>query len=161
MNRLMPAIAANWKLHQDNAPRHTCFVVYDDLVRNGIATLPKPLYSSYLALTDLFLFPRVKTTLKGQSQGTVAEIKAASKIACRTEKDFQDAFQAWTTCWQKCVDAQGSYFVEFKLFLAISSKHIFSRIWFYYFLYTPCIYWRIRFIAFRVYTFLFRNLKHR
>lgn len=39
VNRVKPGIADNWKLHQENATSHTCFVVNDYLTRNGIATL--------------------------------------------------------------------------------------------------------------------------
>jgi transposase len=50
-------ISANWNLHHDNAPSHTCFVVTEYLTKNGIVTIPQPPYSPDLAPADFFLFP--------------------------------------------------------------------------------------------------------
>ncbi|GFX69097.1 uncharacterized protein TNCV_4945961 [Trichonephila clavipes] len=54
VNRGRSEISANWKLHHDNAPSHTCFVVTEYLTKNGIATIPQPPYSSYLVPANLF-----------------------------------------------------------------------------------------------------------
>ncbi|GFU73960.1 uncharacterized protein TNCV_3784751 [Trichonephila clavipes] len=42
VNRVRPEISANWKLHHDNAPSHTCFVVTELLTKNVIVTIPQP-----------------------------------------------------------------------------------------------------------------------
>lgn len=115
VNRVRPAIAANWKLHHDNAPSHSCFLVTDYLTKNGITTVPQPPYSPDMAPADFFLFPRVKTALKGRHHGTLDAVKEACTRALKDipESDYQGAFEAWKHRWQKCVDAQGSYFEEF------------------------------------------------
>ncbi|XP_011859854.1 PREDICTED: putative uncharacterized protein FLJ37770 [Vollenhovia emeryi] len=115
VNRVRPAIAANWKLHHDNAPRHSCFLVTDYLIKIGITTVSQPPYSPDVAPADFFLFPKVKTTFKGRYHGTLHTVKQACTRALKdiAESDYQGAFEAWKSRWQKCVDAQGSYFEEF------------------------------------------------
>jgi transposase len=49
-------IAANWRLHHDNAPSHTSLLVREFLAKHHVATLPQPPYSPNLALADFFLF---------------------------------------------------------------------------------------------------------
>ena len=115
VNRVRSAIAGNWKLHHDNAPSHTCSTVTEYLTINGITTIPQPPYSPDLAPADFFLFPKVKSSLKGHNHGTLSAVKEA---CTRTLKDvpesaYQGAFESWKSRWQKCVDAQGMYFEDF------------------------------------------------
>ncbi|GFX50463.1 histone-lysine N-methyltransferase SETMAR [Trichonephila clavipes] len=83
VNRERPEISANQKLHHDNAPSHTCFMVTENLTKNGIVTIPQPTYSPDLAPADLFLFSEVKTTLKGRHHGTLDDVKRACTHALR------------------------------------------------------------------------------
>jgi transposase len=115
VNRVRSAIAGNWKLHHDNAPSHTCSTVTEYLTINGITTIPQPPYSPDLAPADFFLFPKVKSSLKGHNHGTLSAVKEA---CTRTLKDvpesvYQGAFESWKSRWQKCIDAQGMYFEDF------------------------------------------------
>ncbi|GFY33319.1 uncharacterized protein TNCV_1897711 [Trichonephila clavipes] len=48
VNQVRPEISANWKLHHDNVPSHTCFVVTEHLTKKGIVTIPQPPYSPTL-----------------------------------------------------------------------------------------------------------------
>uniref|UniRef100_A0A8B9SR34 Histone-lysine N-methyltransferase SETMAR n=1 Tax=Anas platyrhynchos TaxID=8839 RepID=A0A8B9SR34_ANAPL len=90
---VQPAIVNNWRLHHDNAPSHTAFCVVEYLAQHKVATLPQPPYSPNLAPPDVFLFPRIKLTLKG--------------------KHHASAYENWKTRWQQCVDAEGCYFEKF------------------------------------------------
>ena len=77
--------------------------------------VPQPPYSPDLAPADFFLFPKVKSSLKGHHHGTLSAVKEA---CTRTLKDlpesaYQGAFVSWQRRWQKCIDAQGMYFEEF------------------------------------------------
>ena len=104
-----------WRLHHDNAPAHTAFIVNDYLAKSRVPLVPQPPYSPDVALADFFLFPRIKSQLKGKHWGTVNTIQEATT---RALKDlpvdvFQGAFLAWKTRLQKCIDAGGSYFEEF------------------------------------------------
>ncbi|XP_023723477.1 protein GVQW3-like [Cryptotermes secundus] len=76
---------------------------------------PQPPCSPDLAPADFFLFPKVKSSLKGHHHGTLSAIKEA---CTRTLKDlpesaYQGTFVSWQRRWQKCIDAQGMYFEEF------------------------------------------------
>ncbi|GFU67138.1 mariner Mos1 transposase [Trichonephila clavipes] len=115
VNRVRPEISANWKLHHDNAPSHTCFVVTEHLTKNGIVTIPQPPYSPDLAPADFFLFPKVKTALKGCHQGTLDDVKRACTHALKDVSvgDFQGAYETRKRCKQKCVHAQGAYFEDY------------------------------------------------
>ena len=77
--------------------------------------LSQPSYSPDLAPADFFLFPRIKTTLKQTRFGTIRVIQTAvTKALNEVPVDaFQDAYRAWKSRWQKCVDAQAEYFEEF------------------------------------------------
>jgi transposase len=51
-------IAANWRLHHNNAPSHTSLLAHEFLAKHHVATLPQPQYSPDLAPADSFLFKR-------------------------------------------------------------------------------------------------------
>ncbi|GFV15232.1 HTH_48 domain-containing protein [Trichonephila clavipes] len=102
-------ISANWKLHPDNAPCHTCFVVTEHLTKKDIVTIPQSPYSPDLAPADSFLF------LKGRHHGTLDDVKRACTHALTDVSvgDFQGAYEAWKRRLQKCVHAQGAYFEDY------------------------------------------------
>ncbi|GFV83667.1 putative DD34D transposase [Trichonephila clavipes] len=91
VNRVRPEISANWKLHHDNAPSHTCFVVTEHLAENGIVTIPQPPYSPDLVTADIFLCPKVKTARKGCHHRTLDDVKRACTHALKDVSvgDFQ------------------------------------------------------------------------
>lgn len=113
--RTRKEIAATWQLHHDNAPSQTAQWVQEFLAKHSLATLPQPSYSPDLTLADFFLSPRIKTALKGTRFGTIQAIQTAVTNALNEVPvdAFQDAYRAWKSRWQKCVDAQGVYFEEF------------------------------------------------
>ncbi|PRD33464.1 UNVERIFIED_CONTAM: hypothetical protein NCL1_17490 [Trichonephila clavipes] len=96
-------ISANWKLHHDNAPSYTCFVVTEHFTKNGIVTIPQPPYSPNLAPAVFFLFPKRKTALKGRHNGTLDDVKRACTHALKDVSvgDFQGAYEAWKRRLQK------------------------------------------------------------
>jgi transposase len=62
-------------LHHDNAPAHSSFLVRNFLAKNKMTVVPQPPYLPDLASVDFFLFPKLKSTLKGRHFDTVAEIQ--------------------------------------------------------------------------------------
>ena len=50
----------------DNAPAHRSVLVMDILAKSSVTTLEHPPYTSDLAAADLYLFPGLKSALKGQ-----------------------------------------------------------------------------------------------
>ena len=57
----------SWILHDDNAPAHTSMLVREFLDKNKAVIMPQSPYSPVLApLADFFLFPQLKTQMKGK-----------------------------------------------------------------------------------------------
>jgi transposase len=54
-----------WMLHHDNAPAHASLLIREFLFKNETTVVLQPPYSSDLASADLFLFPKLISTLKG------------------------------------------------------------------------------------------------
>jgi hypothetical protein len=65
----------SWLLHHDNAPCHTALSVREFLGKHSIPVVPHLPYSLDFAPCDFFLFPRLKSTLKGKRFQDVAEIQ--------------------------------------------------------------------------------------
>jgi histone-lysine N-methyltransferase SETMAR len=66
VRRKRPELWKNgWILHQDNAPAHIALSVKQCLATHNITVLQHPLYSPDLAPCDFFLFPKIKSVLKG------------------------------------------------------------------------------------------------
>ena len=113
--RIRPEIASTWVLHHDNAPSHASLLVREFLAKETVAMLPQPPYSPGLAPSNLFLFPRLKSSLKGHHLGTVENVQAAVTNALKEipVQDFQVSYDAWQNRWQRCIDVQGCYFEEY------------------------------------------------
>lgn len=101
----------SWILHQDNAPAHSALSVKAFLAKYGIAVLEHPPYSPDLAPCDFFLFPKVKSALKGTRFESVEEVKAkaAEVLNQLAEEDFQHCFHQWKRRMERCRDRQGEY----------------------------------------------------
>jgi len=80
---------------------------------------PQPPYFPDLAPEDLFLFLKLKSSLKGHWFPKVEEIQENSLWDLRAilQNTFQDAFQNWKKCWERCIKSGGEYFEgdKFKL----------------------------------------------
>ena len=78
----------------------------------GIKTVPHPPYSPDLALSDFWLFPKLKENLRGCRYETIEEMKEAlTKVIDRiTEEDIHGAFQKLLERYKKCIAAEGDYF---------------------------------------------------
>jgi len=106
-----------WVLHHDNAPAHSSFLVHNFLAKNETTIVPQPPCSPDLAPSDFFLFPKLKSTLKGRRFDTFDEIKKNSTKALFAipKEAFQKAFQSWQKRWERCVASEGNYFEGDKL----------------------------------------------
>lgn len=103
------------RLHHDDAPSHTGFIVADFLARSNIPVVPQPPYSPDLAPCDFFLFRRLESQLKGTHWESVEEFQQHVTAFLRgiPVEGFRAAFQAWQTRLRQCIDARGEYFEEF------------------------------------------------
>jgi len=110
-------IANTWFLHHDAAPSHTSFTVTEFLAQHNITTLPHPPYSPDLAPCDFFLFPKLKTHLKGHHFGTVENVQAATTRALNniSSEDFLHCYEEWQQRWNHCIRSQGACFEGDKL----------------------------------------------
>jgi len=107
----------SWVLHHDNAPAHSSFLVHNYMVKNETTVVPQPPYPPDLAPADFFLFPKLKSTLKGRRFDIFDEIQKNStkELFAIPKEAFQIAFQSWQKRWEQCVASEGNYFEGNKL----------------------------------------------
>ena len=67
--------AGDWQLHHDNVPTHASCLRQNFLVKHQITQVTQPPYSPDLAPCDFWLFPKLKSPLKGKRFQTVDEIQ--------------------------------------------------------------------------------------
>ena len=84
-----------WILHHDNAPAQASLFIREYMAKQDTIVVPQPPYAPDLAPADFFLFPKLKSTLKGRWFQTIEEIKENSLQDLREipQNTFQDAFQ--------------------------------------------------------------------
>jgi transposase len=85
----------SWTPLHDNVPAHRAVLVKNFLAKNNVTALEHPPYSPRLAPADFYLFPRLKSAVKGRCfcdatdiiKNFTKELKSLSKYA------FQECFQ--------------------------------------------------------------------
>ena len=102
----------NWKLHHDNAPAHASHLIQNFLAKHGIEQVQHPPYSPDLSPPDFFLFPKLKSHLKGRRFDDVEDIKAntTTELHNISLEEFGRCFDKWQQRWEKCVNSEGEYF---------------------------------------------------
>jgi len=78
-----------WMLHHNNAPAHASLLILSYLAKHQTSVVPHSHYSPDLAPADFFLFPKLKTTLKGSrfqiieeiQENTIRELRAITESA--------------------------------------------------------------------------------
>jgi hypothetical protein len=85
-----------WFFLHDSVPADTTGVVAHFLARKQVTVLHHPFYSPYLAPVDLFLFPKLKSQLKGKRFQDISTIQANVTEQIRSiPKDlFKNSFQS-------------------------------------------------------------------
>ncbi|KAL4113365.1 hypothetical protein QTP88_016997 [Uroleucon formosanum] len=113
VRRKQPELWENdsWILHQDNAPAHSALSVKRFLAKNRTPVLQHPPYSPDLAPCDFWLFPKLKSALKGTHFESVEAVKtkATEVLKALQEKDFQHCFNQWKIRMERCVKHGGEY----------------------------------------------------
>jgi len=71
-------IADNWVLQNDNAPARTALSIRAFMANKNIPLLPHPPDSPDLAPCDFYLFPNLKSKLKGHHFGTREDKKVVT-----------------------------------------------------------------------------------
>ena len=101
----------SWILHQDNAPAHNALSVKTFLAKHKIPVMEHPPYSPDLAPCDFFLFPKVKSALKGTRFESVEAVKAKATelLNSISEDELQHCFHEWKNRMERCRDRGGEY----------------------------------------------------
>ena len=101
-----------WMLHHNNALAHALLLIRSYLEKHQTSIVPHPPYSPDLVPAHFFLFPKLKTTLKGHHFQTIEEIQenVIRELRTITESAFQEAFQQWKKCWEWCISSRGDCF---------------------------------------------------
>ncbi len=99
-------------LQHDNASSHTAIITIAKLGESGIELLAHPPYSPDLAPADYFLFPYLKSKLRGEQFGTIQEMQQRVKLElCRIPEElFDKAIHDLSRRWLKCIKNEGKYF---------------------------------------------------
>jgi len=102
-------------LHHDNAPAHTEHSIQVFLANHGFPVIQQPPYSPDMAPCDFWLFPQLKTVMKGKRFEDIDAIKKnAMSILNTIPKDtFKKCFQRWQDRWKQCVNSRGEYFENY------------------------------------------------
>jgi transposase len=90
-------VAGAWALHHDNAQAHTAYSIRVFLASYGIPVVQQPPYSPDMAPCHFWLFPQLKTVLKGNRFEDIDEIKKNSTSTLNTtpKDSFKICFQQW------------------------------------------------------------------
>ena len=64
--RLQLRATGDWQLHHDNVPAHTSCLAQSFLAKHQIIQVIQPPYSPDLVLCNFWLFPKLKSPLKGK-----------------------------------------------------------------------------------------------
>ena len=99
-------------LHDDNARPSGTWVTDSFLCENHVESYPNLQYSPDLSPCDFFLFPKLKSQLRGvRFRGDNEMLHAWDQaIDSLTENDFKNCFADWFNRMKKCTNAQGRYF---------------------------------------------------
>jgi hypothetical protein len=104
--------SGTWLLHHDNESCHAAPSVRDFLAKHSIPVVPHPPYSPDLAPCDFFLFPRLKSILKGKRFQDVAEIQLITtrQLQAIPKQAYQTCIEKWKDRCDRCIQSGGSYF---------------------------------------------------
>jgi transposase len=80
-------------LHHDNAPAHSSFLVRNFLAKNGMTVVPQPPYCPDLAPADFFVFPKLKSVLKGCCFETFDEIQKNEGVVRHSKRSVPESVQ--------------------------------------------------------------------
>jgi len=109
--RLGMCESGEWFLLHDNAPSHNATIIKMFLVQPKVTVLDHPPYSPDLAPADYFLFPKVKSHLKGRLFDSISDTQKAvtSTLNIIAKDDFYKGIQKLYERVNLCVQLQGIY----------------------------------------------------
>lgn len=98
-------------LLHDNAPAHSSVAACQTARRCGFEILPHPPYSPDIAPSDFFLFPALKSDLRGQHFATDNDVISATEawFSSKNEDFYKTGLRKVKHRWEKCVTLAGTY----------------------------------------------------
>lgn len=98
-------------LLHDNAPAHSSVVACQTARDCGYQILPHPPYSPDLAPSDFFLFPGLKSSLRGRRFGDDNDVISAADdyFSSKDGGFYRSGIRKVKTRWEKCITLAGSY----------------------------------------------------
>jgi histone-lysine N-methyltransferase SETMAR len=98
-------------LLHDNAPAHSSLVACQAARDCGYEILPHPPYSPDLAPSDFFLFPQLKSTLRGRRFNTDNDVITVTEdyFSSKSRGYYRDGIRKVKNRWEKCITLAGSY----------------------------------------------------
>jgi hypothetical protein len=124
--------SSEWFLHHNNAPSHPTLAVCTFLAKIQDGDTHSP-YSSNLAPSDCFLFPKMKTKLEGQHFNSTEEIQqeTLAVLSDIPQLEFQCCFETrkkrktgCINCGGDCFEEDHAYFVFYLLYcLSVNSQN--------------------------------------
>jgi len=110
--------SGDWFLLHDNAT-----IVKQFLAQRKAHVLDHPPYSPDLAPADYFLFPKVKSHLKGRLCDSIWDIQTAvtSTLNTTAKDDFYKGIQKLYDCANLCVQLQGIYVKNYAIKMSFLS----------------------------------------
>jgi len=113
IRRVRPGMceSGNWFLLHDNVPSHNATIVKQFLAQRKVTVLDHPPCSPDLAPADYFLFPKVKSHIKGRIFDSISDIQKAVTITLNTiaKDDFYKGIQMLYDRANLCVQLEGMY----------------------------------------------------
>jgi len=113
IRRVRPGMceSGDWFLLHDNAPSHNATIVKQFLAQPKVTVLDHPPYSPDLAPADYFLFPKVKSHLKGRLFDSISDIQSAVTSTLNTiaKDDFYKGIQKLHDHANLYVQLEGMY----------------------------------------------------
>jgi transposase len=98
-------------LLHDNASSHNPTIVKQFLAQPKVTVIDRPPYSPHLAAADYFLFPKVKSHLKGRLFDSISDIQKAVTSTLNTfaKDDFYKGIQKLYDCANPWVQLERMY----------------------------------------------------
>ncbi|GFU61102.1 putative mariner transposase [Trichonephila clavipes] len=111
----------SWILHQDKAPAHKALSVKRYLADKRTPVLE---HAPDLAPCDFFLFPKIKSALKGTRFESMEAVnqKTAELLKALTEKDFQHCFDQWKEEFGTVIEDEDGINIDSEKELSIESE---------------------------------------
>lgn len=114
IGRVRPEYPAGKQLFllHDNAPPHKTKKVNEFLMKIEISLIDHPPYSPDLSPCDYFLFPKLKSKMKGAFYDDIPAIQAAVTEVLKniSIKDIKKSMHALVDRSKRCVKSNGTYF---------------------------------------------------